>query len=58
MLWQPLPAIEELQTGWEAKQDLPHFAAYQDTINDGLTKLQKYYSHFDEKPSYVLALGE
>jgi hypothetical protein len=26
-------------------------------INDGLTKLNKYYSWFDEKPAYVITLG-
>jgi hypothetical protein len=26
-------------------------------INDGLEKLNKYYSWFDEKPMYVIALG-
>ena len=26
-------------------------------INDGLAKLSKYYSWFDEKPAYVIALG-
>lgn len=57
-LWRALPAIEELQTAWEAKRDDPHFAIYYDAINDGLAKLQKYYSRFDEKPAYVLALGE
>ena len=57
-LWHALPAIEELQTAWEAKRDSEHFSIYHDTINDGLAKLQKYYSHFDEKPAYVLALGK
>jgi hypothetical protein len=55
-LWRALPAIEELQTAWEAKHDNPQYAIYKDAINDGLTKLNKYYSRFDEKPSYVLAL--
>jgi hypothetical protein len=31
---------------------------YHDAINDGLEKLKKYYSRFDQKPSYILALGE
>ena len=30
---------------------------YKDAINDGLGKLQKYYSRTDSKPSFVLALG-
>lgn len=55
-LWRALPAIEELQTAWEAKRDDPQYTIYKDAINDGLAKLNKYYSRFDEKPSYVLAL--
>ena len=31
-------------------------AIYKDTINNGLAKFNKYYSQFDEKLSYVLAL--
>ena len=31
---------------------------YSAVIMDGLAKLQKYYSWFDEKPGYVLALGQ
>jgi hypothetical protein len=42
---------------WEAKHDNPHFAVYQTAINNGLAKLNKYYSRFDEKPVYILALG-
>jgi len=57
MLWQALPAIEELQTAWEAKQDDDHFSAYWTAINNGLVKLNKYDSQFDEKPTYILALG-
>jgi len=57
-LWRALPAIEALQTAWEAKRDDPRFALYSAAINKGLAKLQKYYSRFDEKPSYVLALGK
>jgi hypothetical protein len=56
-LWRALPAIEELQTDWEAKRDNPRFAVYRTAINDGLAKLNKYYSRFDEKPAYILALG-
>ena len=56
-LWCALPAIEELQTAWENKHDSIRFSIYRDAINDGLEKLKKYYSRFDQKPSYVLALG-
>jgi hypothetical protein len=30
---------------------------YKNAIEDGLGKLQKYYSRMDNKPSFVLALG-
>jgi len=56
-LWRALPAIEELQTSWEAKCDKMQFSTYCTAINDGLSKLNKYYSQFDEKPAYVLALS-
>ena len=55
-LWRIIPAIEELQTAWEKKQDLPQFAAYRTAIKDGLNKLQKYYNHIDSMPVYVLSL--
>jgi hypothetical protein len=55
-LWRALPTIEDLQTAWEMKRDNPQYAVYQDVINNGLAKLNKYYSWFDEKLSYVLAL--
>jgi hypothetical protein len=50
--------MEELQTAWEEKRDKPQYAIYQTAINDGLAKLNKYYSRFDEKPSYILGLGK
>ena len=42
---------------WEAEQDDEHFSAYQTAINNGLAKLNKYYSRFNEKPAFILALG-
>ena len=57
-LWCALPAIEELQTAWEARGNDSHFAEYRAAITDGLHKLQKYYTRFDRKPSYLLALGK
>lgn len=57
-LWRALPALEELQTAWEAKRDSERFALYKDAINDGLGKLQKYYSRIDSKPSFILALSK
>jgi hypothetical protein len=57
-LWRALPTIEELQTAWESKRDKPAFFKYREAINDGLDKINKYYSRFDEKPAFILALGE
>ena len=34
------------------------FFNYHPAINNSLDKLKKYYSHFDKKPSYILALGK
>jgi len=31
---------------------------YKDAIDDGLGKLQKYYSRLDRKPTFILALGK
>ena len=56
-LWHALPALKELQMAWEAKQDSNKFALYKDAINDGLGKLQKYYSQIDSKLAFILALG-
>jgi hypothetical protein len=56
-LWRALPALEELQTAWEAKKDSDEFILYKGAINDGLGKLRKYYSRIDSKPVFVLALG-
>lgn len=41
---------------WEAKLADPHYELYHLAIRDGLTKLVKYYSKFNEKPAYILAL--
>jgi hypothetical protein len=57
-LWRALPAIEELQTAWEAKRDDEKYILYRNAIQDGLDKLNKYYSRFDQKPCYILALGK
>ncbi|KAF8461319.1 hypothetical protein DFH94DRAFT_640945, partial [Russula ochroleuca] len=57
-LWRALPAIEELQTAWEAKCNNPRYAIYKPAITDSLSKLNKYYSRFDEKPGFILTLGK
>ena len=56
-LWRAIPTFEELQMGWETKCSLPRYVLYKDAINRGLTKIGTYYSKFDEKPAYILALG-
>jgi hypothetical protein len=56
-LWHALPALKELQTAWEDKQKVEHFALYNDAIAAGLSKLQKYYSRIDTKPVFILALS-
>jgi len=56
-LWRALPAIERLQTAWESKASDPKYNLYRDALSDGLKKLKKYYTCFDEKPAYVLSLG-
>lgn len=56
-LWQALPTIEELQTTWEAECNDYCFLTYRIVINNGLEKLKKYYSWFDKKPTYIIALG-
>lgn len=55
-LWRVLPAIEELQTAWEAKLNTDEYALYKQAISDGLGKLQKYYSRIDKKPVYIFSL--
>ena len=50
--------IEDLQTAWEAKYNKPAFSRYHDALKDGLDKIKKYYSRFDKKPAFILALGE
>jgi hypothetical protein len=57
-LWRALPAIEELQLAWEKKHDNPRFNRFHDVINKGLVKVNKYYSRFDEKLLFILALGK
>jgi hypothetical protein len=56
-LWHALPAFEWLQTAWEAKTSNEKYKLYKDALADGLKKLKKYYTRFDEKPAYILALG-
>ncbi|KAF8480751.1 hypothetical protein DFH94DRAFT_629678 [Russula ochroleuca] len=55
-LWQVLPALEELQTIWEKKAKDPHFERFHQALNNGLSKICKYYNQLDEKPAFILAL--
>ncbi|KAF8879022.1 hypothetical protein BD779DRAFT_1447242, partial [Infundibulicybe gibba] len=56
MLWCALLAMEELQTAWEDKCKDQSYVLYKPAITDGFAKLNKYYSHFDEKSAFVLSL--
>ncbi|KAF8869800.1 hypothetical protein BD779DRAFT_1456512, partial [Infundibulicybe gibba] len=38
------PAIEELQTAWEKKQDSARFNKYYDGLDNALAKIKKYYT--------------
>jgi beta-glucosidase/6-phospho-beta-glucosidase/beta-galactosidase len=42
---------------WEHKRDSLKFEHFCSAIQKGLDKIWKYYSKFDEKPVYILALG-
>jgi hypothetical protein len=56
-LWRAIPTIEQFQMQWEHKRDSPKFKHFRGAIQKGLDKIRKYYSKFDEKPIYILALG-
>lgn len=43
---------------WEKKCNSAKYALYGDALDDGLTKIGKYYSWLDEKPAFVLAHGK
>lgn len=51
-----IPLIEDLLSKWEDKLNDPKFTTYHDPIQDGITKLKKYYCGFDDRPAFVLAL--
>lgn len=42
----------------EAKHDDERYILYWDAIQDGLDKLKKYYSCFNQKPTFILALSK
>ncbi|KAG6815508.1 hypothetical protein H0H87_001104, partial [Tephrocybe sp. NHM501043] len=55
-LWHALPTIENLLTAWEDKLEQAIYALYHTAICNGLAKIIKYYTWFDLKPVYILAL--
>ena len=57
-LWCAIPTIEEFQTAWETKCNLDKYVLYKVALDCTLKKIAKYYSKFDEKDVYVLALGK
>lgn len=56
-LWQAIPAYEELLSTWEVKLTMSVFEQYSEALQRGMEKIRKYYTKFDEKPAYILALG-
>ena len=57
-LWHAIPVFEGLQTAWEEKHDSSKYAPYKAALTRALDKIKKYYSKFNEKDVYVLALGK
>jgi hypothetical protein len=53
-----ITAFKALQTAWESKLASNRYSVYHNALQDGLEKLHKYYNKFDQKPSFLLALGE
>ena len=52
--------LEQNRVGWkrDGAAGFERFSTYRLAIQDGLDKLRKYYSRFDEKPAYILALSK
>ncbi|KAM6492375.1 hypothetical protein JOM56_012100, partial [Amanita muscaria] len=55
-IYRALPAFECLQTRWEKRLANERYELYHNALKYGLAKLSKYYSKFDKKPSFILAL--
>ncbi|KAM6502312.1 hypothetical protein JOM56_002289, partial [Amanita muscaria] len=55
-LWRTIPALEDLMSSWEDKLNDDAFADYHNALQDGITKIRKYYCCFDEKPNFILSL--
>src|SRR5271156_5905995 len=57
-IYRAITAFEALQTAWETKLASNRYSTYHTALHDGLGKLRKYYNKFDQKPAFLLALGE
>jgi hypothetical protein len=57
-VYRAITAFEALQTAWETKLASNRYSVYHNALHDGLGKLHKYYNKFDQKPAFLLALGE
>ncbi|KAF8993036.1 hypothetical protein BDZ89DRAFT_973135 [Hymenopellis radicata] len=55
-IWSVIPAYEKLLKQWTTKRKDPRFELYYPAIDAGIAKFEKYYSKFDLKPSYILAM--
>jgi hypothetical protein len=57
-IYRAITAFEALQTAWESKLASNRYSVYHNALQDGLEKLHKYYNKFDQKPAFLLTLGE
>jgi hypothetical protein len=57
-IYRAITAFKALQTAWESKLASNRYSVYHNALQDGLKKLHKYYNKFDQKPAFLLALGE
>ncbi|KAI0713358.1 hypothetical protein C8Q76DRAFT_581011, partial [Earliella scabrosa] len=55
-LHQVIPALETLQSRWEAKRADPKYEWFHPALDKGLEKLTKYYKRLDNARAYILAL--
>jgi hypothetical protein len=58
MLYNVLPAVEELLSAWESKITDCRYTIFVRALKAGIDKLKKYYSRFDLKPAILINLGE
>ncbi|KAF9018327.1 hypothetical protein BDZ89DRAFT_960222, partial [Hymenopellis radicata] len=55
-IYSVLPAYETLLRAWTIKRNDPKYTLYHSALDAGFEKFDKYYSKFDLKPSYILAM--